>query len=85
VKDRSRILAPVNTLSLREAAGRYNVPKSTLSDWVESGQVRVARHAEKRGQAMLLVEPDVAQLAAEYKPGRGPRRKPLLLEAIAKA
>jgi predicted site-specific integrase-resolvase len=60
----------MNSLSLREAAAKYNVPRATLSGWLDRGLIRVVRGREKRGQALLLLESDIAELAALYKPGR---------------
>jgi transposase-like protein len=82
---KARRLAPANTLSVREAAERYHIPPSTLARWVRAGMIRTPQKAERRGQATLVVEADVAQLAASYKPGRGRRKVPILLDAIAKS
>jgi hypothetical protein len=74
MKDRARMMAPVNTLSLREASARYSIPHTTLSHWLHAGLIRsVARG--RRGQPTLLVEADVAALARHYVPGPGRGRR----------
>ena len=65
------MLAPVGSLSLREASVKYGVPIGTLSGWVSKGLIRKVREPERRGQPLLLVEADVAQVASAYRPGRG--------------
>ncbi len=83
MKAPARTMAPVNSLSIREASEKYGIPKSTLSRWVNEGMVRVVQHAGTRGQPTLISEPDVAQLAPHYKPGRGRRERSILEEALA--
>ena len=69
----------MNTLSIREAADRYGIPRSTLADWVTAGLVRVVRRPERRGQPALIYEPDVAELAQRYRPGRSRWSRPSLV------
>ncbi len=69
----NRMLAPMNALSLREAAARYEVPPATLSNWVKVGRVALAAERGVRGQPLLLDEESVREAAALYRPGRGHR------------
>lgn len=80
-----RATAPMNALSVREAAAKYCVPPSTVSGWVAAGLVRVVSNPERRGQPKLIAEPDVARLAAAYVPGATPRLRKRLAEALAHA
>lgn len=68
----------MNALSIREAGERYGIPHSTLADWVAAGLIRVIRRAERRGQPTLIYEPDVAELAEQYRPGRSRWSRPSL-------
>jgi transposase len=61
----------VNTLSIREAAAKYDVPPSTISGWVAAGLVRCLEKPKRRGQPMLVLEADVAAAAACRVPGIG--------------
>jgi hypothetical protein len=68
----------VGSISVRDASAKFGVPATTISGWVAAGAVRVVRNPEKRGQAKLVAEADVAALAARYSPGRGHWRRHLL-------
>jgi transposase len=68
----------VNGIGLREASRLYGVPRQTLSDWVAQGLIRLLQKPDGRGKPSLLYEPDVAQLAANYKPGRSRWNRPSL-------
>jgi hypothetical protein len=71
----------VKGIGLREASAKYQIPRSTLSDWVAAGLVRKLQEPARRGQATLLYERDVEDLAKNYQPGRHPGRgKKLSLE-----
>jgi predicted site-specific integrase-resolvase len=72
----------MNGIGLREASRTYGVPITTLHNWVEQGLIRLLQKPGKRGQASLLFEPDVAQLAASYKPGRGRWNRPSLEQIV---
>ena len=62
------------TLTLRQAATLYNIPRSTLSSWVSSGIIRRVE-AGRNGQRSLLVESDVIAAAKWYVPGPGRNRR----------
>jgi len=79
----SRTMAPMNSLSMREASTKYGVPLATLWAWVGAGLIRTVSEPEKRGQPKLIAEPDVAMLAATYEPGKKTRRAKRLAGALA--
>jgi predicted site-specific integrase-resolvase len=68
----------MNGIGVREAARKYGVPHRTLSGWIADGLIRVLQRPAKRGQAMLVYEADVAQLARHYRPGRSRWQRPQL-------
>ena len=68
----------MNAIGLREAAEKYNIPRSTLSHWVAAGLIRKLQEAEKRGQAVLLLESDIVALLPQYTGGPGRGRRPRL-------
>jgi hypothetical protein len=74
----------MNGIGLREASRKYGIPDTTLSGWVGRGLIRKVQERQKRGQPVLLYEPDVATLAASYTPGRSRWRSPSL-ETLAPA
>lgn len=82
---KSRTMAPVNTLSLREAAAKYDIPPSTISGWVRGGMVRIVARPKLRGQPMLIAEPDVAALAETYERGRGHWNTRNVADAVARS
>lgn len=45
LKDRARTPAPLNSLSIRQAAEKYNIPHATQDRWVQQGKIRLAQHA----------------------------------------
>lgn len=73
----SDIIDRVNAIPLRRAAAKYGIPATTLSGWHRDGLVRTVAHAGDR-RLVVLYEPDVAALAAEYRPGRGRWHRPVL-------
>ena len=73
----------MNTLSLREAATKYDIPAATLSGWIDAGLIRIARAPEKRGQALLIIEADVATARSAYTPGRGHHNQRAIVNKVA--
>lgn len=73
MKARARMLAPMEALSLNEAATKYGIPIALLSRCVAREIIPVLSKPEKRGQPLLVADADVAKLAAHYTPGRGRR------------
>lgn len=71
VRRPARMLAPVNAVSLREAAAEFDIPPSTLSNWVKDGLISLAAERGRRGQPLLLDRASVRDAAAQYRPGRG--------------
>ena len=72
------MLAPTNSLSLRDAAAKYDIPPKTLSNWAKSGLVKRATGpggkplpTPLRGQPLLLDEESVKLASENYRPGRG--------------
>ncbi len=73
----SDTLERMNAIPLSRAAAKYNVPVTTLSNWYHAGLIRSVDHEGDR-RVVLLFEPDVAALAAQYRPGRGRWKRPVL-------
>lgn len=69
-------------LSIREAALKYGMSASTLSDYVAAGLVRVAETPARRGDPKMLFEADVARVAQLRTPGAGRGRRARLRDAL---
>jgi len=69
----------MNSISVNAAARKYGIPASTISSWLRAGMIRVV---ERRGQAIIMVETDIAALAANYTPGPGRGKRARLAESL---
>lgn len=68
-------------MSIREAAARFNIPRTTLHDWIEGGLLNVVSGRERPGDPVIVLGADVAHLAEHYVPGAGRGKRRRLAEA----
>ena len=66
------------TASVSAKLPQSTTSPSNLSRWAAAGMIRIVHRPTRRGQAMLLLEHDVADLAAQYIPGRSRWNQPSL-------
>lgn len=72
-------MGSMNSIGVNAAARKYGIPASTISSWLRAGMIRVA---ERRGQTILMVDADVAALAANYEPGAGRGKRARLAASV---